>query len=286
MSPRSIALLIGGVFEAAAAVFYIAADDPYMAFMLAITGVGMCTMSFILLHAMTRGDGTKHAELPAWKPIARGAKSALGTKAPAGVHLPPPSLLPIGICAGAAIAFFGIAMNLPFLFVGAVLLGAALVGWLIDSGREWYHQARGAEIGTPLRAPRLLIDAVAIAFFSIAIGMSGLFSASAQGGGTDPSAPPADLGHPTLSAKGVKFDLAKFAVKAGEAAELTFHNEDAGVPHNVAVVAADGTKVFSGEKISGDATVTYEIPALKEGAKYTFICEVHANMKGEIDVLP
>lgn len=286
MSPRSIALLIGGVFEAAAVVFFVAADDPYMAFMLAITGAGMCIMSFILLHAMTRGDGTKHAELPAWKPISRGAKSAVGTKAPVGVHLPPPSLLPVGICAGAAIAFFGVAMNLPFLFVGAVLLGAAMVGWLIDSGREWYHQARGAELGAPLRAPRLLVDAVAIAFFSIAIGASGLFSASAKGGGAVPSASPADLGHPTLSAKGVKYDLAKFAVKAGEAVELTFHNEDVGVPHNVAIVASDGTKVFSGEKIAGDATVTYEIPALKEGAKYTFICEVHANMKGEVDVLP
>ena len=43
---------------------------------------------------------------------------------------------------------------------------------------------------------------------------------------------------------------------------------------------------MAGEKIAGDATVTYEIPALKEGAKYTFICEVHANMKGEVDVLP
>ena len=286
MSPRSIALLIGGVFEAAAVVFFVAADDPYMAFMLAITGAGMCIMSFILLHAMTRGDGTKHAELPAWKPISRGAKSAVGTKAPVGVHLPPPSLLPVGICAGAAIAFFGVAMNLPFLFVGAVLLGAAMVGWLIDSGREWYHQARGAELGAPLRAPRLLVDAVAIAFFSIAIGASGLFSASAQGGSASPSASPEDLGHPTLSAKGVKFDLTKLAVKAGEVAELTFHNEDSGVPHNVAVVASDGTKVFSGEKFAGDATVTYEIPALKEGAKYTFVCEVHTNMKGEIDVLP
>ena len=117
MSPRSIALLIGGVFEAAAVVFLVAADDPYMAFMLAITGAGMCIMSFILLHAMTRGDGTKHAELPTWKPALRGAKSLVGTKAPAGVHLPPPSLLPIGICAGAAIAFFGVAINLPYLFV-------------------------------------------------------------------------------------------------------------------------------------------------------------------------
>ena len=286
MSPRSIALLIGGVFEAAAIVFFVAADDPYMAFMLAITGAGMCIMSFILLHAMTRGDGTKHAQLPVWKAAARNAKSPLREKAPAGVHLPPPSLLPIGICAGAAIAFFGMAMNLPFLFVGAVLLGAALVGWLIDSGREWYHQAKGAEIGAPLRAPRLLVDAVAIAFFSIAIGASGLFSASAQGGSASPSASPEDLGHPTLSAKGVKFDLTKLAVKAGEVAELTFHNEDVGVPHNVAVIAADGTKVFSGEKIAGDATVTYEIPALDVGAKYTFVCEVHTNMKGEIDVLP
>ena len=40
------------------------------------------------------------------------------------------------------------------------------------------------------------------------------------------------------------------AGKAGEAVELTFHNEDVGVPHNVAIVASDGTKVFSGEKFA------------------------------------
>ena len=285
-NPRSVALLIGGVFEAAAVVFLVATDDPHMAFLLALTGVAMSTMAFVLLHAMTRGDGTEHATLPKWKPIARGAKSSVGTSAPAGVHLPPPSLLPVGICAGAAIAFFGVAMNLSFLFVGAVLLGAALVGWFIDSGREWAHQARGTEVGSPLRAPRLLVDGIAIAFLSLVIGQSGLFAASANGGGPRPSEPPADLGHPTISAKAVKFDLVKIAVKAGEAAELTFHNEDVGVPHNVAIKVAGGETIFSGEKITGDATIVYTLPKLSEGTKYLFVCEIHPNMKGEIDVLP
>lgn len=284
-SPRSIALLIGGVFEVAAAIFLVAADDWNMAFLLALTGLAMSTMAFILLHAMTRGDGSMHAKLPAWKPMARGAKSSVGTSAPSGVHLPPPSLLPIGICAGAAIAFFGIAMNLSFFFVGAVLMGAVLIGWLVDSGREWAHQARGAEVGAPLRAPRLLVDAIAVALLSLIIGQSGLFSSSANGG-AEPSTPPVDLGHPTISAKAVKFDTLKLTVKAGESAELTFHNEDVGVPHNVAILGADGEKVFSGEKITGDATIVYELPILDEGAKYTFVCEIHPNMKGEVDVVP
>ena len=43
---------------------------------------------------------------------------------------------------------------------------------------------------------------------------------------------------------------------------------------------ASGASVFKGEIVSGKK-VTYQVPALAAGT-YTFICEVHPDMKGTI----
>jgi plastocyanin len=48
----------------------------------------------------------------------------------------------------------------------------------------------------------------------------------------------------------------------------------------VAIADAAGGSVFKGEIVSGKQA-TYQVPALAAGT-YTFICEVHPNMKGTI----
>ncbi len=48
----------------------------------------------------------------------------------------------------------------------------------------------------------------------------------------------------------------------------------------MAISNASGQGVFKGEIVSG-TKVTYQVPALTAGT-YTFICEVHPNMKGTI----
>ena len=60
---------------------------------------------------------------------------------------------------------------------------------------------------------------------------------------------------------------------------MAFDNQD-GAPHNIRITDASGTKVFSGDIVTNQK-VTYQVPALAAGT-YTFICEVHPDMKGTI----
>ena len=283
MSYTYRALAMGAIFEVAAVVYLITADAAPMAFMLALTGLSMSVMAFVLLHAMQ--SATSHATLPKWTPAtARSARPA--PRAPHGVHLPAPSLLPVGICVAFAVLFFGIAVNLSFATLGVLLLGVALVGWLIDSRREWRAVSSAGRSGVivnpvPLRASRLLVDVAAIAFFSLAIGQSGILNPAAA-----PVAPVVDTASPAIGAKGVKFDVTTITLKAGVAVELAFTNNDAGIPHNVAIreVGSSGDPIFDGEHVTGIATVDYEIPALEAGKSYEFFCAIHPNMKGTIEL--
>ena len=68
-------------------------------------------------------------------------------------------------------------------------------------------------------------------------------------------------------------------VKAGSAFAIDFDNQD-GAPHNIAISDASGAKVFKGDIVSS-SKVSYQVPALAAGT-YTFMCEVHPDMKGTI----
>ncbi|MFP5225520.1 MAG: cupredoxin domain-containing protein [Actinomycetota bacterium] len=61
--------------------------------------------------------------------------------------------------------------------------------------------------------------------------------------------------------------------------DLVFDNQDAGIPHNVAIASTDGTTVFSGEIFNGAESRVYAVPALAAG-DYTFRCDVHPDMVG------
>jgi plastocyanin len=61
--------------------------------------------------------------------------------------------------------------------------------------------------------------------------------------------------------------------------DLVFDNQDAGIPHNVAIASTDGATVFSGEIFNGVDTRVYAVPALAAG-DYTFRCDVHPEMVG------
>ena len=278
-----LALAIGAIFEAAALVFFVVADDPHMAFMLAITGLAMGLMTYILLYAQSTAES--HGTLPEWKKFA-GKHSPAAKSAPAGVHLPPPSIMPIAICAGAAVMFFGLAVNLPFFTLGTVILGIAMIGWLIDSRREWraVSAARGGAITnpTPLRPSRRIVDVLLIAFFSLLIGQSAIFAGGAK---AEPGSTGADPQAPKIVASGVKFNLDKLVIKAGTEVTLSFTNKDSGIPHNVAILEGS-TKVFAGDQLTGIATEEYTIPALDANKTYTFRCDVHPNMKGTIELVP
>jgi plastocyanin len=119
---------------------------------------------------------------------------------------------------------------------------------------------------------------------TLALGMVALAAVLAACGGTsaaEPTAAPsgATAGDATIVAKDIKFQQPQVAVKAGAPLAVVFVNQD-GAPHNIKISDAAGKEVFKGDIVS-NATVTYQVPALAAGT-YTFMCEVHPDMKGTI----
>lgn len=119
-------------------------------------------------------------------------------------------------------------------------------------------------------------------------------SASPDGSAVPSDAAPSDplpsgpasspvVGDLEITAVNIAFDKNELTAPAGEPFSLVFHNEDAGVPHNVAVHEGSptGPEVWKGEVFNGVETRTYEVPALEAGT-YGFVCTVHPNMTGTL----
>jgi plastocyanin len=83
----------------------------------------------------------------------------------------------------------------------------------------------------------------------------------------------------------VAFDKTDLAAPAGVAFQIKFTNNDAGIPHNVAIHkdSPTGAIVWQGEIFSGTDSRTYDVPALPAGT-YGFSCVVHPNMTGTLTV--
>jgi plastocyanin len=105
-----------------------------------------------------------------------------------------------------------------------------------------------------------------------------------------PAASPAASGGATgtvleITAAGIAFDKADLTAPAGVAFQIKFTNNDAGIPHNVAIHkdSPSGEVVWQGEIFNGTDTRTYDVPALPAGT-YGFTCTVHPNMTGTLTV--
>jgi plastocyanin len=123
---------------------------------------------------------------------------------------------------------------------------------------------------------RLTLTLGLVALAAVLAACSGATAAPATPG---TSAAPADPNAPVVIAKDLKFSPTTVTVKAGTAFKLTLDNQEA-PPHNIQISDGSGAKVFTGEIVS-NAKVTYDVPALAAGT-YTFICEVHPDMKGSL----
>ncbi len=84
-------------------------------------------------------------------------------------------------------------------------------------------------------------------------------------------------------AQGVQYQTTKLEASAGQPFQISFDNQDAGIPHNIQISDESGAMVFEGETINGVAQKTYDVPALTAGV-YKFACKWHPNMVGELTV--
>lgn len=123
--------------------------------------------------------------------------------------------------------------------------------------------------------------ALALATGALALGLAACSSASAEQ--PAPSGPvPDSSADVVVAARDIRFDTSELSAPAGTAFTLELDNHDA-APHNVAILGADGKTVFSGEIFGGDASRTYDVPALTAGT-YEFRCDVHPEMTGTLTV--
>jgi plastocyanin len=123
-----------------------------------------------------------------------------------------------------------------------------------------------------------------------------------DGGGGGPPPPPAEpteeppvdgggaLGSVTVSAANLEFDTAGISLDAETDTTLAFDNQDAGVPHNLAIYGADPAEdpaaevAFTFEPFPGPAKEEFTIPGLAAG-EYFFRCDVHPDtMRGAVTV--
>jgi plastocyanin len=124
----------------------------------------------------------------------------------------------------------------------------------------------------------------------VAIGVATLLAgcATAGAGGPVPVTSPASTvtgpGDVQLAAQDLAFDRSTVVVPAGRPFTLVFENRD-WTPHNVSIAGPGGLMRFSGEIFGGVATRRYQVPALEAG-RYTFRCDVHTGMSGDLVATP
>ncbi len=108
-----------------------------------------------------------------------------------------------------------------------------------------------------------------------------LAACSGSSAGTAAPAGSVDPNAIVVTANNLAFSPTEVSAPADAPFAIVFDNQE-GVPHNMAISDAAGTKVFTGEIVSNQQ-VTYSVPALAAGS-YPFVCEVHPDMKGTITV--
>ncbi|GIU97343.1 MAG: hypothetical protein KatS3mg013_1146 [Actinomycetota bacterium] len=93
---------------------------------------------------------------------------------------------------------------------------------------------------------------------------------------------------PTVVAQELAFEPTEIELPADQPTTITFENrDDVGSfgQHNIAIYQDDtfATALWTGELVSGPATVTYEVEPLPAGT-YAFRCDVHPQMTGTVRV--
>jgi plastocyanin len=228
---------------------------------------------------------------------------------PPGIHLPGPSFRPILASLALATLFYGLVFGGWLLAVGVIFLIVALLGWLRDARAEYVKVVDADDTGhleniaTPRWPRRLLTIFAALFVFAIILNLGILppKSSTATAGGATASGGPAGSGGPggsaatgsggpgasggggagggdvSIVAEGVKFTTTDVSAPAGKDFTIAFDNKDTGTPHDVDILAADGSKVFNGDPVTGPKQQIYQVKSLPAGT-YKFECSIHPSL--------
>lgn len=237
-----------------------------------------------------RVDAGGHATLHAG--TATAIALPLPSGPPPGVHLPGPSPWPFFAPLGLMFVFAGLVFG-PFLLIGgAIMAMIAAVGWYLDAGREYRQVEEGHAPEPATRDPekafpkRLVPVYLGIAGITVLLTLTPWFisflpGTVEQGGGGAAEVPTST---PLLSASAAThFDQDHLTVVANQPIKLTFENQQAGVPHDVAIYdsPAHSKELFQGEIVTGVTTVVYDVKPLPPGT-YFYTCIVHPPMTGTL----
>lgn len=163
-------------------------------------------------------------------------------------------------------------------FTGAEPVGDLLEGsWEIITGPATIeYQVPALDAGE--HAYNCIVHPTMVGTIQVVEGAGGDGGAAAAGDG-------GDAGAVTVTAKNLAFDTSQITLSAGQETVITFVNDDGGVQHNIAIFTDDSlaSELFSGEIITGPATIEYTIPPLDAG-EYYFLCIVHPTMNGSVIV--
>ncbi len=85
------------------------------------------------------------------------------------------------------------------------------------------------------------------------------------------------------TAQNIAFGQTNLTATANQPFSIAFTNNDAGVPHNIAIQDSSGSTVFAGSLVTGVNSTTYQVKALPAGT-YKFFCQVHPQMTGTLTV--
>ncbi len=273
----------------------------------AVLALGAIALVLTLLYWLAEGLRIYDRDV---EPTATLLPARLDAGPPPGVHMPGPSFRPILGALGTALLFLGLVFGGWLLVVGVLALVVGLIGWLADARKEFVKTVEADQTGhlESLPAPRTpapLFAVLAVLVVAAAVAQSGVLTTGSANGGMPgssagpggsvappsgasgapasgaPGSPPAggEAADVTVEAKGIAFVQATWTGPADKPFKLAFDNQDAGVPHNIAIKDSSGAEVFKGAIFNGVETRVYDVPALPAG-DYTFVCSVHPNMTG------
>jgi plastocyanin len=140
------------------------------------------------------------------------------------------------------------------------------------------HQARG----------RAGLAAVCLAAAVLLLGGCGDDGAAGTSGGTsttgqDHSCAVAERGAVTIVAKDLAWDVACLQAPEGDPLTITIDNRDADVNHNLHITDLPGGPRT--ELRPGPSKQRLELPAGLAAGEYGYVCDIHPNMTGTLELL-